>query len=84
VDKSQDCYPLAGEVPGDGLQPLLGASAPASLKAGVWIGSGDFLARKIVITGAIFSGEPDTTVRTLQLSNFDKPVTITAPTAGSR
>ncbi|HVA23983.1 MAG TPA: LppX_LprAFG lipoprotein [Chloroflexota bacterium] len=79
-----DSYHLSGQVPGDVLQPLLGASAPAQLKADVWIGSSDFLTRRIVLTGAIFQGEPDTTVRTLLLSNFDKPVAITAPSPGSR
>ena len=79
-----DSYHLSGLVPGDVLQPLLGASAPAQLKAEVWIGTGDFLSRRIVLRGAIFQGDPDTTVRTLLLSNFDKPVTITAPSPGTR
>ncbi|MFI5265901.1 MAG: LppX_LprAFG lipoprotein [Chloroflexota bacterium] len=77
-----DSYHLSGQVPGDVLQPLLGSSAPAQLKADVWIGTSDFLTRRIVIAGAIFQGEADTTVRTLLLSNFDKPVTISAPSPG--
>jgi hypothetical protein len=77
-------YHLSGQAPGDVLQPLLGASAPGPLKAEVWIGMDDFLTRRITLTGVIFQGEPETTVRTLLLSNFDKPVTITAPSPGSR
>jgi len=77
-------YHLSGQIPGDVLLPLLGASAAGQLKAGVWIGTSDFLTRRIALTGAIFQGEPDTTVRTLLLSNFDKPVTITAPSPGTR
>lgn len=77
-------YHLTGMAPGDVLQPLLGASAPAPLKADVWVGTADFLTRKITLTGAIFQGEPDTTVRTLALSKFDEPVTIVAPSPGAR
>ena len=79
-----DSYHLAGTAPGDVLQPLLGASAPAQLKADVWIGTGDFLTRKIVLTGPIFQGEPEGTVRTLLLSKFDESVTISPPAVGSR
>ncbi|HLG69432.1 MAG TPA: LppX_LprAFG lipoprotein [Chloroflexota bacterium] len=79
-----DSYHLAGTAPGDVLQPLLGASAPGPLKADVWTGTSDFLTRKIVLTGAIFQGEPDTTVRTLLLSNFDENVSISAPAVGTR
>jgi hypothetical protein len=78
-----DSYHLSGLVPGNVLQPLLGASAPAQLKADVWIGTSDFLTRRIVIAGAIFQGDPDATVRTLLLSNFDKPVAISAPSPGT-
>ncbi len=79
-----DSYHLAGSAPGDVLQPLLGASAQSALKSDVWIGSGDFLTRKIVLTGAIFQGEPDTTVRTLLLSKFDTPVSIELPSPGAK
>jgi hypothetical protein len=77
-------YHLSGTAPGGVLQPLLGASAPAQLKADVWIGANDFLTRRITLTGAIFQGEPDATVRTLNLSQFDQPVDITAPSPGTR
>ncbi|HLQ35216.1 MAG TPA: LppX_LprAFG lipoprotein [Chloroflexota bacterium] len=78
-----DSYHLAGTAPGDVLLPLLGAAAPAQLKADVWIGNGDFLTRRITLTGAILQGEPETTVRTLKLSRFDQPVDIQAPTPGT-
>jgi hypothetical protein len=77
-------YHLAGTAPGDVLQPLLGATAPAQLKADVWIGASDFLTRKIVLTGAIFQGEPDTITRTLLLGKFDEPVSVSVPAVGAR
>jgi hypothetical protein len=79
-----DSYHLAGTAPGSVLQPLLGASAPSPLKADVWIGAADSLTRRIILTGPIFQGDPDATVRTLNLSKFDQPVTISAPTPGTR
>lgn len=79
-----ESYHLSGTAPGDVLQPLLGASAPGPLKADVWIGMNDFLTRRITVTGPIFQGEPDNTVRTLLLSKFDETIDISAPTPGSR
>lgn len=78
-----DCYHLTGTTQGDVLQALLGASAPGQLKAEVWIGTSDFLARQIKIVGVIFQGDPDGTVRTLKLSKFNEHVTISAPTPGT-
>jgi len=78
-----DSWHLAGSAPGNVLQPLLGASAPSSLKADVWIGTSDFLTRRIKLTGAIFQGDPDTTVRTLELTKFNETVTIAAPAPGT-
>jgi hypothetical protein len=77
-------YHLAGTAPGDVLQPVLGASAPAQLKADVWIGTGDFLTRRITLSGPILDGEPEGTVRTLTLTKFNEPVNIEAPTAGAK
>jgi len=79
-----DSYHLSGSAPGDALQPLLGASAPSQLKADVWIGTADFLTRRITLTGPILEGEPDNTVRTLKLSKFNEPVSIEAPTPGAK
>lgn len=78
-----DSYHLSGTVPGSVLQPLLGASASSELGVDVWVGVSDLLTRKIVLTGPMFQGEASDTVRTLLLSQFDKPVTITAPTPGT-
>lgn len=79
-----DSYHLSGTVPGSVLQPLLGATAAGQLGVDVWVGTSDFLTRRIVLTGAIFQGEPDNTVRTLLLGDFNKPVAITAPSPGTR
>ena len=76
-------YHLTGTVAGSVLQPLLGVTVPGQLQANVWIGAGDFLIRKMVLTGPIFKGDPPGTARTLELSKFNSPVSISLPTLGS-
>lgn len=45
----------------------------------IWIGVDDHLVRRIQIVGAATAGEDPKTVRTIDISAFDQPVTIEAP-----
>ena len=67
-----DAVALAGLVP----------SAPAGsiLDLQVWVGREDFLVRRVEMTGVLFDADPPSMTRYLELSEFDKPLTIEPPT----
>jgi hypothetical protein len=74
------CYHLSGGIASEALKPLTGSSITgATVNAEVWIGQTDFLVRQVKLTGKITDGEKDGIVRTLTLSDFNKPVEITLP-----
>lgn len=66
-----DASALAGLVP----------SAPAGnvLDLQVRVGRGDFLVRRVDMTGVLFDADPPSMTRYLELSEFDKPLTIEPP-----
>ena len=45
----------------------------------LWIGKDDSLVRRVVVSGALTFSEATTMKRTLELSGFDQPITITPP-----
>ena len=47
--------------------------------AKLWIGTGDRLIHKAVLSGAVAKDEPDAMVRTFTLSGFNQDVTIERP-----
>lgn len=74
-------YRLTANVRADALTPLLGNPASAELlPVELWVGKRDMLLRRIRLTGPITSGESKAAVRTVELSAFDEPVRIVAPT----
>ncbi len=62
---------LAGLVP----------SAPAGnfLDLQVWLGREDFLVRRVTMTGILLEGDPPSMTRFLELSEYNKPVTVEPP-----
>ena len=74
-------YKLTGTVQADALKPLLNtAEGSQSLAMELWIGEEDMLLRRLRLTGPISSEEGADAVRTVELSAFDEPVQIVAPT----
>jgi len=75
-----DCYRIEGKVVADDLTTLLsGASGTQQLDMELWIGKDDKLVRRLQLTGPISPDESEDAVRTVELSEFDEAVQITAP-----
>ena len=60
-----------------GLVPSASGTNEMDLVA--WIGRDDALPRRVRLSGTLVAADPPTMVRTLELSSFDKPVTIEPP-----
>lgn len=75
-----DCYRLKGTVSAASLKKLSPeVDATGDLAATLWIGSGDFLLRRVQLTGAFFQGEPTDIVRTINMTDYNKQVKIETP-----
>jgi hypothetical protein len=75
-----DCYRLEGMVRSADVAPLVGVKPGArQVPFTVWIDKADSYLRRIRLDGPVADGEPQDIVRTVELSNFDKPVTIAQP-----
>ena len=75
-----DCYRVKGKVRAQDLTTLLSdASGAQELDMELWIGKDDKLVRRLRLTGPISSAEAAAAVRTVELSEFDEAVQITAP-----
>lgn len=75
----QGHYHLRGTVGGEEISRLLGSlEAPADLTIDIWVGESDFYMRRIKLVDAQLAGT-DPTTWLMELSDFNKPVTIEPP-----
>jgi hypothetical protein len=75
-----DSYRLSGLVRADVVAPLVGVAASGRMvPLTIWVGKQDFRLRRVRLEGAVGENEPDSIVRTLEMSKFDEGVTITSP-----
>ena len=75
-----ESYRLKGSVPAQALKKLSPeVDATGDLQAVIWIGSGDFLLRRVQLTGPFFQSEPPDIVRTINMSDYNKQVVIETP-----
>jgi LppX_LprAFG lipoprotein len=73
-------YHLKGSVAPAEVASIVGSVTATKPFAGeIWIGVDDHLVRRIQIEGGATTSEDPKTVRTIDLSAFDQPVTIEAP-----
>lgn len=73
-------FHVTGNIDSSALQSLTGSAIEGSpIQAHVWIGTEDFLVRRITLTGRITAGENDGITRTIILFDFNKPVSIEPP-----
>jgi hypothetical protein len=73
-------YHLKGSVAPAEVASIVGSvSATEPFEGEIWIGVDDHLVRRIQVVGAATASEDPKTVRTIDLSAFDQPVTIEAP-----
>ena len=79
VDGAQ-VHKLTGATGSPSLRGLVpGAPEGGTLRMEVWIGRGDYLVRKVRLTGPLVDADPPGIVRVLELSRFDEPVSIEPP-----
>lgn len=72
---------LKGTISGQDVAKIVAAlSAEGTFAGDIWIGADDHLVRRIRIEGAVVNGEDPKTVRTVDLSKFNEPVSIKPPT----
>jgi lipoprotein LprG len=77
------CYRLKATVPTSALKSLSPeVTATADLTTTLWVGSSDFLLRKVQMQGPIIQGEPTDIVRTITISNYNKEAKIETPVVG--
>jgi lipoprotein LprG len=75
-----DAYRLKGSVPAEALKKLSpDVDATGDLKAVIWIGSTDFLLRRVQLTGPFYQGEPETIGRTINMTDYNKQVKVETP-----
>jgi len=75
-----DCDRVTGKVEAEVLKPLLStAEGTQEIAMTIWIGKDDKLVRRVELSGPISPDEDADAVRTVELSQFDEPVRITAP-----
>ncbi len=75
-----DSYKLKGTIRASALEPLLpDAEGDAEVPIELWIGKDDKLLRRVRLSGPISPSEGEDAVRTIELSAFDEPVSVTAP-----
>ena len=73
-------YRMKGKLPSQSLAPLLGTVAPdLMVDTEVWIGVEDTYLYQVVFRGRVTPEDADDIKRTIELSNFNRPVTIEPP-----
>jgi lipoprotein LprG len=73
-------YRLKGTVPTSALKSLSSeVTVEGDLGATLWIGTDDFLLRKVEVSGPLMTGEPNDIIRTITLSEYNKAVKIETP-----
>ena len=80
VSRTPEEYRIDGTLAVEALRPLLGTvSGSSDVDVELTIDSGTLLLEKAVIEGRVTATEPDGVVRTITLSGFDEPITISPP-----
>lgn len=73
-------YRLKGLVPAAALKSLSPeVTATEDLPSTLWIGSSDFLLRRVKLDGPLLAGEPPNLTRTISLKDFNKEVVVQTP-----
>lgn len=79
VDNTET-YRLTGSVPASALKSLSPeVTAQSELTTTLWIGASDFLLRRVRLQGPLSTGEPADIGRTINFSDYNKPVKIETP-----
>lgn len=77
---STESYRLNGMVPASALKSLSPeVTATGDLTTTLWVGTSDFLLRRVRLEGPILSGEPADIARTITITDYNKAVKVETP-----
>ena len=77
---STDVYRLTGLLPAEALAPLVGTTVTGTtVGVEITIDAGSLYLLEAVFDGRVMPEEPDGTVRVIELSRFNEPITIEPP-----
>jgi lipoprotein LprG len=75
-----DSYKLSGTVPTSALSSFSPeVTAQGELSTTLWVGTGDFLLRRVRLQGPLAQGEPVGIVRTITFKDYNKDIKIETP-----
>jgi lipoprotein LprG len=75
-----EAYRFKGAVPPDALRAITPeVNAKNDIPTTIWVGKDDFLLRKVYLEGPLIEGEPANIGRTINISDYDKAVTVETP-----
>jgi outer membrane lipoprotein-sorting protein len=78
--EGNNTYKLGGTVPAEALKALSSeVTATQDLTGTLWIGTDDFLLRKVQLQGPLLGDEPADIVRTIAIKDYNKEVKIETP-----
>ena len=80
TSNTEDEYIIEGDLDAQALRPLLGdATREGVVRAEITLDKGALFLKRAVIEGRVTDYEPDGVTRTLTLSRFNEPLSISAP-----
>lgn len=75
-----DTYRLKGAVPPEALRAISPeVNVKQDIPTTIWVGTNDFLLRRVHLQGPLIEGEPGEIGRTINISDFDKAVKVETP-----
>ncbi len=75
-------FRIEGDLDALALRPLIGAAQSGTVRVELTLDKDTLYLKKAVIKGRVTATEPDGVIRTITLSRFNEPITITAPDGG--
>ena len=82
VSNTQTEYIINGDLDAQALEPIFDTTQPGTVRVEVTLHKETLFIKKAVIEGRLTAGEPEGVVRTITLSRFDEPITISPPDTG--
>ena len=82
VSNTQTEYVISGDLDTQALEPIFDTTQPGTVRVEVTLHKETLFIKQAVIEGRLTAGEPEGVVRTITLSRFDEPMTISPPDTG--
>ena len=73
---------INGDLDAQALEPLFDSTQPGTIRVEVTLDKDTLFLKRAVLDGRVTAGEPDGVVRTITLSRFNEPISISPPDTG--